>query len=199
MGLREILGEIITLFAIVNPIGALSIIDRIAPNMNPQKRTKVFNHAVITGAFILILFSFIGKAILEEVFHLSINDFLIAAGLILLVISIKSIVFHRFTKQEMDSFVVKDFGSFPVAFPLLVGPGALVAGVLTLQKHGLPATIFIIVCVFCLVFFVLRFMDNFVKILGPLGLRVISKIMYVFLGAIAVKYIINGVVNYFKV
>ena len=198
MGLREILGDIITLFAIINPIGALSIISRIAPGIKGRKRNTIFDNATVMGLMILLIFSLVGKTILEQVFHLSLNDLLIAGGLILLVISIKSIVFQRFTKQEMDSFKTKEIGSFPIAFPLLTGPGSLIMGVLVLQKHGFVNTVMIILTVFVLVWLVFRFMDPLVKYLGNLGLRVISKIMYIFLGAIAIKYIINGISLYFK-
>jgi len=196
--IRIILEDIITLFAIVNPVGNIPLFIEITSSMSKEQRMKTFNIATLTGFILLLVFSAIGQQVLEKVFHISLNDLKIAGGLVLLTISIKSIVFGRIAKGEIHGLSVSDIGAVPLAFPLLVGPGALVTTVLILQRQGFVISILIVLVVFILVWLVLKFIAPLFKLLGDVGSKVFSKVMYIFLAAIAVRFIMNGVMNYFK-
>ena len=194
----EILQDILTLFAILNPIGCLAAVMEISAKMKDKDRAAMVNMGAAAALMLLAFFSLIGQKLLQDIFKISLNDLMSAAGLILLVISVKSIVFERFSKNELGSLKIKNIGAVPLAFPLLVGPGALVTGVLIVQRQGTINSIFIFITAILLSWLVLRFMKVFGKILGELGIKVISKVMYIFLGAIAVKFLAAGISAYIK-
>lgn len=192
------MGDAITLFAIVNPIGNIPLFMEMTRTMTKEERIKTFNIATFTGAVLLFIFSAIGQQVLEKVFHISLNDLKIAGGLVLIVIAIKSIAFGRLTKSEIECLSVTDISAVPLAFPLLVGPGALVTTVLILQRQGFLISTIIVVGVFIFVWLVFRFIAPLFKLLGEVGSKVFSKVMYIFLAAIAVRFIITGVMSYLK-
>lgn len=198
MGIREIIEDIITLFVIINPIGSIPLFVEMTSKMTGEQRVKTFNIATITAAAILLVFSILGQGVLEKVFNIGINDVMIAGGLIMLAISIKSIMFAPVSKEEMESKSISDLSAVPMAFPLLVGPGTMVTGVLVLARQGYIKLGLILLILFLCVWLVLRFSVPLYRLLGEVGSKVLSKVMFVVLAAISIKYIMAGIINYLK-
>ena len=198
MGIREIIEDIITLFVLINPIGSIPVFVEITSKMKKEQRAKTFNIATITAAAILLVFSVLGQGLLEKIFNIGINDIMIAGGLIMLTISIKSIMFSAVSKEELGSKSISDLTAVPMAFPLLVGPGTMVTGVLVLARQGYLKLGLILLILFLCVWLVVRFSEPLYKLLGEVGAKVLSKVMFVVLAAIATKYIMAGIINYIK-
>jgi len=129
-------------------------------------------------------------------FGISLESFQIAGGLVLLLLSIE-IIFRgeRFDKLALVS--IEDTAVFPIAFPLLVGPGAITLTMISIQSSGFFVAVYAIIIVMFLSWVVLRQTDRIYRFLGRTGAAVIARIMSLFIAAIAVQYILAGIQFYY--
>src|SRR5262245_36709140 len=121
--LLDVLKATVALFVIVDPLGPVPIFAGLTKPMTSEEKRKVFRTAVVVGAVLLTVFALLGQELLL-LFGISLESFQIAGGLVLLLLSIE-IIFRgeRFDKLALVS--IEDTAVFPIAFPLLVGPGAI--------------------------------------------------------------------------
>ena len=197
MDFRDILQDIITLFAIVNPIGGIPFFIEITKKKTLKERNHIAYLTWVTGAVLLAGFAFAGQAMLDLVFRITLNDVKIAGGALLLVISILNIVKNQ-GKGEHHGVSASELSAVPLAFPLLVGPGSLITSVLIFQKQGFFVSMGIILVVSICMWVTLRYSAPLFKLFGELGTKVFSKVMNVILAAIAVRFIMTGITSYIK-
>lgn len=114
---------------------------------------------------------------------------MVAGGILLLILAMRILIYGEW---EVKTFTPEEIGVVPIAFPLLVGPGAMTTILVTLQSSGILVAILATVTVTFITWLVLRFVDPLFKLLGKLGSLIISKIMSVFIAAIAVQFIVEG-------
>jgi len=183
----------ITLFIIVDPVGNIPIFIDLTRNMSKETRQKAFRMAVITGFILLVSFALMGQQILS-LFGISIYSFMIAGGILLLIISIKMLVRGGWEETTQPESV----GVVPIGFPLLVGPGAITTTILYLQTSGIIVAILSVLIVFAIVQAILKLIDSIYSFLGNSGSVVISKLMALLTAAIAIQYILDGVLWYFR-
>src|SRR5437879_9010622 len=120
--LFDLLKATVALFVIVDPLGPVPIFAGLTKPMSLDEKRKVFRTAAVIGAVLLAVFALVGQEVLL-LFGISLQSFQIAGGLVLLLLSIE-IIFRgeRFDKLALVS--AEETAVFPIAFPLLVGPGA---------------------------------------------------------------------------
>jgi multiple antibiotic resistance protein len=189
----EILKASLALFIIVDPLGNVPIFIGLTESMNVGQRRKTFRTATIVSLVLLLVFALIGQQILE-IFRISQYSFMIAGGALLLVLSIKILVFGGWEEKKVSP---ESIGAVPIATPLLVGPGAITTTIVLLQTSGLPVTLVSVLIIFFTIWLVLRFINRIHEVLGNTGSLVIARIMAIFIAAIAVGFIIDGARNYF--
>lgn len=182
----------VALFIIVDPFGNIPIFISLTENMNKNQRGKIFHTATLTGLVLLLAFALMGQQILAF-FGISIYSFMIAGGILLLIIAVKLLVEGEW-RTPIHS--LEDVGAVPIAMPLLVGPGAITTTMLSLQENGIIITIVSVVIVFIFVWLILRLVDPIYRLLGKSGATIIARIMALLIAAIAIQYIINGVSHY---
>lgn len=181
----------ITLFIIVDPLGNIPIFIGLTKGMPKEARRKAFRTAIFTGFILLILFALMGQQILAF-FGISLYSFMIAGGILLLIISIQILV--RGGWEELTA--PESVGVVPIGFPLLVGPGAITTTILSLQTSGTVVAVASVLIVFITVQAILTLIDPIYKFLGNSGTVVISKLMALLTAAIAIQYILSGVLWY---
>ena len=181
-----------SLFIVVDPLGNLPIFMGLTERMNESERRRVFRTATVTGFILLLTFAAAGQQLLN-LFGISIPSFMIAGGLLLLIISIQLLVSEI---EVGETEPPESVGAVPIACPLLVGPGAITTTILNLQTIGPVATVMSVVLIFLVVWLVLRFIDPLYRFLGKRGALVVSRVMALFIAAIAVQYIIDGLLYY---
>ncbi|MEM2094844.1 MAG: MarC family protein [Candidatus Bathyarchaeia archaeon] len=186
---------IVALFMIVDPIGNIPIFISLTEGFSEQQRRKIFRSAALTGFFLLLVFAFTGQGILSF-FNVSIYSFMIAGGLLLLIIAVRLLLEGEW-KGPADSY--EDVSSVPIAVPLLVGPGAITTTIFNLQEFGLIITLTSVVIVFAFVWLTLRLADPIYRFLGKSGSSIIARIMALLIAAIAIQYMLNGINRYFEV
>jgi multiple antibiotic resistance protein len=191
--LLEVAKTTIALFVVVDPVGTVPIIVSLTNSMDENVKRRNLQHATYTGSALLILFALVGQQLLA-VFGISLYSFMIAGGILLLLLSI-DILLRGETTQKIGS--VEDVGVVPITFPLLVGPGAITTTIVIMQSSGYVVTIVAILIVMSLTWIILSCVDHVYSILGKTGASVVSKLMAVFVAAIAVQYILDGVRYYY--
>jgi multiple antibiotic resistance protein len=189
--LLDLVKGTIALFIVVDPLGNVPIFLGLTKNMDETQRKKTFRSAIITGLMLLFLFAFAGQQILN-LFGISLNSFMVAGGLLLLIIAVRLLVAGGWQEPSTSP---ESIGAVPIGFPLLVGPGAITATILILQSSGVFVTVASVLITFVIVWLILRFINPIYKILGRNGSLVVTRLMAMFIAAIAVQYIVEGVKN----
>lgn len=177
----------LALLIIVDPLGNIPISISLTSNMSELERKKTFKTATIVGFVLLVCFTLAGQQILSF-FGISIHSFMIAGGLLLLIIAIRLLITGSYEISSIDTI-----GAVPIGIPLLVGPGAITATILNLQIYGLVVMISAVIITFGIVWLMLSFSNSIYRILGKSGTQVISKLMALFIAAIAIQYIQEGI------
>lgn len=190
--IKRILKVSISLFIVVDAIGNIPIFLSLTQEMKKRRR-KLFRQAVLISFFLLMFFSMLGEGVLRF-FNISIYSFAIAGGILLLMLSIRVLVGKL---AEMSERETREFmGVVPLAFPLLVGPGAITTSILSIQNFGIMPTIIAVVIVSVANWIVLMNAEKLNLLLGKTGSMIVSKLMAIFIAAIAVEYIALGVKNH---
>ncbi|KUO42995.1 MAG: hypothetical protein APU95_02595 [Hadesarchaea archaeon YNP_N21] len=182
----------VALFIIVDPLGNVPVFMSLTHGMTPMQRKRTLRTATIVAFALLLVFALVGQRVLE-IFGISLYSFMIAGGILLLFLAMKMLVAGKWEEAVSP----EDVGAVPIAFPLLVGPGAITSAMMTLQSSGLMVTLISVIIVFGITWFILNFIERIHSLLGKTGSAVVSRVMAVFLAAIAVGFIINGVKHSF--
>lgn len=193
---------IITLFAIVDPIGNMPLFLEATEHVHRNERQKAFKIAVLVSGAILLIFSIAGNFILNTIFHIEMADVRIAGGILLLIIAINDLIFsshHRPSAIHGRKSAI-DIGCVPLACPLLAGPGAMVTTLATWKNpdSGPLAALLAIGVVLGTVWLITRYIEVLSKFLGKLIITAVSKVMLVFLAAIGVHMIVLGLKTLFN-
>lgn len=192
MYLFDLLRATIALFIIVDPIGLVPIFSTITREMGRPEKLRTFRNIVYTGSALLLIFALAGQQLLL-LFGISLPSFMIAGGMLLLLLSVEILL----RGERVQKTPGEDVGIVPFAFPLLVGPGAITTTMISIQSYGLEVAIPSILVVMLLTWVVLRTTDRIHGLLGRTGSAVVARVMAVFIAAIAIQFIIVGIQFYY--
>jgi len=174
------------LFAVIDIVGNIPIIIDLRKKAGHIQSEK----ASIIAGLIMIVFLFVGNSILKLV-GIDVHSFAVAGAFILLFIALEMILGITLYKQEDDSDLSATV--FPLAFPLIAGPGSLTT-LLSLKSEFHTENIIIAVIVNVLVIYVvLKTSAKIERIIGPNGIKITRKIFGVILLAIAVKLFTSNI------
>jgi multiple antibiotic resistance protein len=191
--LFDVLRTTVALFIIVDPIGTVPVVFTLTKDMGIEAKRRNFRIAAYTGSALLVAFALAGERILS-IFGISLYSFMIAGGILLLLLSMDILIRGEST-QRIGS--VEDVGAVPIAIPLLVGPGAITTTIVQLQSSGYAAVLISIVIVMFFTWLILRSEDKIFMLLGQNGSAVIAKLMAVFIAAIGIQYVLTGIQYYY--
>lgn len=191
-----------TLFATVGVADIAFIFAALTKHHTPKERFAFATRGVIIAGVILLLFGVLGNPILE-VFGITIPALRTAGGLLLFLIAI-DMVFARHSggtgttdEEEVEARQREDIAVFPLAMPLLAGPGAISAVILltTGARTDLEfwAVLVAIVVILFLAWLTLLVAIPIQRLLGVTGLAVVSRVVGILLAALAVQFVFDGV------
>ena len=200
MNWMELLQSSLILFAIVNPIGSIPIFLQLTSQMTPQTRQKAFEIGILSSFTILFIFVLAGKSILTNFFQIQISDLMAAGGLLLLIIAIDHLIFGALVRgvlkgKDQDAHHI---GAVPIACPILAGPGAMMTVLLIYSQHGILIAVASIIVVLSVTWLILKFIDTIYNFLGEIVCLVLSKILCLFIAAIGIHFLMQGLSVYFK-
>ena len=174
------------LFAVIDIVGNIPIIIDLRKKAGHIQSEK----ASIIAGVIMIVFLFVGNSILKLV-GIDVHSFAVAGAFILLFIALEMILGITLYKQEDDSDLSATV--FPLAFPLIAGPGSLTT-LLSLKSEFHTENIIIAVIVNVLfIYIVLKTSSKIERFIGPNGIKITRKIFGVILLAIAVKLFTSNI------
>ncbi|MCB9076201.1 MAG: MarC family protein [Anaerolineaceae bacterium] len=192
-----------TLFATIGPIDAAAVFAALTPDATPRQRRSTAVRGALIATVILVLFALLGKSLLAGL-GISLAALRTAGGILLLLIGI-DMVFARpsgsttTTPAETEEATLKqDIAVFPLATPLIAGPGAIGAVILLMANAEgnllLQGVILLtLLAVLLLTFLALLGAGQIQRVLGVTGLHVISRIFGILLSALAVQFIFDGI------
>src|SRR3972149_4978414 len=193
----------VSLFAIVNPVSGVMAFISLTAQMTPADRLYVSKRSSVIPGLIAIIFSISGEYILQKLFNITVDHLRVAVGILLFVVAM-DMLFARPTRESITSEEItdaakrEDVSIFPMAMPMLTGPGAITTTILVTQQAGGDiilkfVVIGAILTTFILTYLIFRYSDTFNKIVGLTGMMVMTRLMGLFLGAIAVDFILLGI------
>ena len=205
--MEHYLTNFITLFSVVDPIGVAWLFAALTHGNSREEQRRMAFSASLISSVILLVFFFSGTTLLDW-FGITIPAFRIAGGALLFLLSIE-MVFARqsglrsTTSEEQDEASRKqDITVFPLAFPLLAGPGAITTVLLMTSVQPASAlhwqTLLVLLSVLLITLLALLYAPVLVRSLGDTGANVISRILGLLLAALAVQYMLDGIKTSFK-
>ncbi len=194
MTLEIFLLSFIPLFVAIDIIGTVPIYLAFTNDLSQKEKRKLVVEAVLAAFIIGVVFLVAGKLILNFL-GITIDDFRIAGGVILLILSINDILFSGEERRTPGTKI----GIVPLGIPLIIGPAALTTIMILIDQYGFLVTIFSMVLNFIIVWLVLYYSDFIIKIMGEGGTKAFAKIASLFLAAIAVMMIRVGISNAIKI
>ncbi|MDA5555887.1 MarC family protein [Shimia sp. MMG029] len=193
----------VTLFVIIDPIGLFPIYVSLTQGVPARERRAIAIRACVTAFIILAVFAFLGEAVLGGI-GISMPAFRIAGG-ILLFLTALDMLFERRTKRREDQAEeaeedYPDPSIFPLAIPLLAGPGAITSVILLAgQDSGVQSTIAVLgvaLLVLIIVFGLFLTAGYLERLLGRTGITVITRLLGMLLAALAVQFILDGLKDF---
>ncbi len=193
-------------FTIVNPITAVTTFVTLTSGMSPETKRNIANRSVFMACLLAIAFSITGELILK-LFDITVNSLRVAGGFLLFLVALDMLHARAsresVTKEEISEAARKeDIAIFPLAMPMLTGPGAITTVIVLMgSADNFESKILVLIAIlitFIISYFIFRFADYTEKLLGVTGMLVLTRLMGLFLGAIAVNFITDGVWEIYK-
>ncbi|MGH8150142.1 MAG: MarC family protein [Steroidobacteraceae bacterium] len=201
--LAELVKFFILFFVVVEPLSIVPIFTSLTDGANEQYRRSMAVRAVSISAIILFIFALVGQPFLATM-GISLQAFRIFGGLVLFLIALE-MVFAResgtrtSSDEQEESRHRADISVFPLAFPLIAGPGALVTVLLWLAPVSITAHPLLFAGLAGSAALVLAVTLGLMLVAGPLmrivgvtGANVVSRLLGVVLGALAVQFVLDG-------
>jgi multiple antibiotic resistance protein len=195
-GLTPYILSFIPIFVAVDCLGTIPIFLSLTERLDAKRRQQVIVHSVATATIIAILFMVIGKFVLS-VIGVTIDDFKIAGGILLLVLSINLLLPGKFKGENLLASKEDDIGVFPLGTPLITGPAVLTTTLIALDSFGLIPTFVSLVLNMLFVWFTFIYAGKLMKLMGKAGIRAFSKVAYILLAAIAIMMVRKGIMGIF--
>ncbi|MXQ07534.1 NAAT family transporter [Alphaproteobacteria bacterium GH1-50] len=193
----------VTLAVIIDPVGLAPLFVALTQGQDAALRRRIALRAVLTAFGVLTVFGLFGEAVLEFV-GISMPAFRIAGGALLFLTAL-DMLFERRTKRREDQTHSEkeddDPSVFPLAIPLIAGPGAIATMILLTSEapgdwgwiaaiHGVMAAVLALVLLFFLAAPTLE------RVLGPVGINVTTRLLGMLLAALSVQFILDGLKAY---
>lgn len=188
----------VTLFVVIDPIGLTPIFIALTAGMDARARRRIGLRGIAVAFFILALFGLGGDQLLQLV-GISMPAFRISGGIMLFLIALDMLFESRSARREKNADGHEpDPSVFPLAVPLIAGPGAMATMILLSDQHSAggagQAMIYLMLLAVLGICMVLFLMGGLIeRLLGRTGIRVVSRLLGVLLGALSVQFVIDGV------
>jgi multiple antibiotic resistance protein len=200
--LATLLSAFVTLLVTIGPFETAPVFGALTQGLSTLERRRTALRAVIIADIVLVLFALVGERLLA-VLHVSLPALRTAGGILLFLEAVKLMTAQPGTssinREERDEAKApRDISVFPLAFPLIAGPGSLMAVILLMSKaHGdllLQGGILAIVVVcLAITLFAYVMVDALHRLLGVTGTDVVGRISGLLLAAMAMQFVFDGV------
>ena len=190
----------LTLFVVVDPIGIAPVFIALAGGRPSEERSRIARKAVGVAGMVLLGFALFGSWLFDRL-GISMDAFRIAGGVLLFRIAVGMVLaaHERETREEQEEARSRhDVSVFPLAIPLIAGPGALASVMILVAQAGADLRRQLVVVamaalVLLLTWLALRLSAVLGRLLHRTGVNVVTRVLGVLLAALAVQYVADGV------
>lgn len=189
----------VALFVVIDPIGLAPLFIALTSGMSTSRRRAIAIRATVVAIGLLLVFSIFGDNILEFA-GISMPAFRIAGG-ILLFLTALDMLFRRRQKRREDSAEEEDLDDddpsvFPLAIPLIAGPGSITTIILLVGQTdgttGYAAVMGVLFGILALTFLMFLMAATIERLLGKTGITIITRLLGMLLAALAVQFVLDG-------
>lgn len=191
----------VTLFVIIDPIGLAPLFIALTRGMAPDERHRVGLHALLIGFVILAVFGLFGEPLLQAI-GISIPAFRISGGLLLFLTALDMLFERRSDRRERQAEESpRDPSVFPLAMPLIAGPGAMTTMILLGTRYSGSALAIagigaVLVAVLGVTYLLFRMSHLVERALGHTGIVVLTRLFGILLAALSVQFVLDGLRDY---
>lgn len=204
----QLLENTILLFVAVDPIALIPIFASLTKGLKNQEIKKIYIQATFVSLIILSLFWLFGETVLN-LMGISMSSFRIIGGLFLIAIAFQMVFEQRQDRRQntaevaMDDSSIQSIAIFPLSIPLIAGPGAMTAALLlaenrTYEPVDLILNFLPILVVVLMAGIAMWLSAQLSKRLGPTIITVVEKIFGILLGALAIEFVVAGIIESFN-
>lgn len=195
----------VTFVTVIDPVGLAPVVVSLTAPFNSAQRKTIVTRAILISAAIIFFFAVVGHYLLDRL-GISLYAFNIAGGALLFLVAVDMLFGRqsgaRETKEEEEEALTReDISVFPLAIPMIAGPGTIATTILYVGQASsnsidLIEVIIAIVCVLFLAWVVMRSCTWIIRFVGKTGILVLSRILGILLAALAIQFILNGIATY---
>ncbi|MBV8283276.1 MAG: MarC family protein [Candidatus Eremiobacteraeota bacterium] len=204
MDLRFLATAFATAFTIIDPIGMIPLTLSATATDAPARRNRIIDQAVLVAAGIMIFMGLAGRAFLNYL-GITLPAFTIAGGIFLFLISVDMLFARptcakRTAEEEREAAAVENPAVFPLAVPMIAGPGTIATVLLLLgEAHGNRLDIVIVIAAYTAALLVtwlcMRASGFLLRVISNTGIHVTTRLLGIILGALAVQFVLNGLLR----
>lgn len=197
--LAPLITAFVTLFVIIDPLGLAPLFVALTQGESPARRRTIALTACLVAAGVLTAFGIFGDTVLA-IAGISMPAFRVAGGALLFLTALE-MLFEKRTKRREGQGEAADHANdpsvFPLAIPLIAGPGAIATMILLAgQREGdltwMLSIHLVMVGVLAVTFLLFLASGVLERVLGPLGINVITRLLGMLLAALSVQFILDG-------
>lgn len=197
----DLITAFVTLFVIIDPVGLTPLFAALTTGMDAARRRKIAIVACVTASAVLLAFGLLGEALLGFV-GISMPAFRIAGGILLFLTALDMLFERRSKRREGQTHPHEDDPSvFPLAIPLIAGPGAIATMILLARQEGsdwswILAVHGVMLGVLMLTFLMFLTAGPLERLLGPVGINVVTRLLGMLLAALSVQFVLDGLADF---
>jgi multiple antibiotic resistance protein len=196
-----IFNSFVTLFVVIDPLGLAPVFAALTQGYPEKRKREAAIRGTALGAVILFLFALAGDVLLDAL-SIGLAAFRIAGGILLFMLALDMVfgrpsgVRSRTVREQEEDSHDQDVSVFPLAIPLLAGPGAITTVLLytggrNLAELAVVAGVLLVVLLLTLASLLLA--SRVMRIFGETGANVFSRVLGVLLAALAVQFVLDGI------
>jgi len=189
--LKQFLLSFIPIMVALDAPGTLPLYVGMTEGMDNQERKRIVRQSIITAFLVTVGFILVGRAIFNAL-GILVEDFMIAGGVVLLIIAIADVVRAGERKLERGP----EFGVVPLGTPLIAGPGTLTTALVLVGTTGYLPVILSLIVNLIIAWIMFAQADRIIRFIGLSGSRAFAKVASLILAAFAVKMIRSGIFKF---
>ncbi len=195
----------VTFFTIIDPVGLAPVVIALTAHLNDAQRNTIITRAIVISAAIIAFFALVGRFLLDRL-GISLYAFNMAGGVLLFLVAVDMLFGRspgtRETKtEEEESRTREDVSVFPLAIPMIAGPGTIATTILyvdlaTPNLLDLLSVAAAIISALIVAWLVMRSSMWIITRVGRTGILVLSRILGILLAALAIQFVLDGIVTF---